>query len=33
MSEDSPEDVLDDIHSKAAYGDNSLSNPILRNYR
>lgn len=29
MSEDSPEDVLDDVHSKAAFGDNSLGYPIL----
>lgn len=29
MSEDSPEDVLDDIHSKAIFGDNTLSEPIL----
>lgn len=29
MSEDNPEDVLDNIHSKASYGDNSLSYPIL----
>lgn len=29
MSEDSPEDVLDDIHSKAMFGDNSLAYPIL----
>lgn len=29
MSEDTPEDVLDDIHSKAIFGENSLSRPIL----
>lgn len=29
MSQDSPEDVLDDEYSKAAFGDNSLSYPIL----
>lgn len=29
MSEDSPEDVLDDIHSKAIFGDTSLGYPIL----
>lgn len=29
MSEDTPEDVLDDIHSKAIFGDNSLSRAIL----
>lgn len=29
MGEDSPEDVLDDLNSKACYGDNPLSYPIL----
>ena len=29
MSEDNPEDVLDDIHSKAIFGEDSLSRPIL----
>ena len=29
MSEDNPEDVLDEIHSKAIFGSNSLSYPIL----
>lgn len=29
MSEDSPEDVLDDIHSKAIFGENTLADPIL----
>jgi predicted Zn-dependent peptidase len=29
MSEDSPEDVLDDIHSKAIFGNNTLADPIL----
>ncbi|MFW2488309.1 M16 family metallopeptidase [Clostridium chromiireducens] len=29
MSEDSPEDVLDDIHSKSAFGDEALGFPIL----
>lgn len=29
MSEDSPEDVLDDIHSKAIFGDSTLAGPIL----
>lgn len=29
MGEDSPEDVLDDVHSKASFGDNPLSYPIL----
>ncbi|MEG0642250.1 MAG: pitrilysin family protein [Clostridium sp.] len=29
MSEDTPEDVLDDIHSKAIFGDNALSRAIL----
>ena len=29
MGEDSPEDVLDDVHSRAAFGDNPLSYPIL----
>ena len=29
MSEDDPEDVLDSIHSKALFGDDSLSRPIL----
>ncbi len=29
MSEDSPEDVLDNIHSKASFEDNSLAYPIL----
>ncbi len=29
MSEDSPEDVLDDVHSKAIFGDTSLGYPIL----
>lgn len=29
MSEDSPEDVLDDIHSKATFGEESLGYPIL----
>ncbi len=29
MSEDSPEDVLDDLHSKAIFGENSLADPIL----
>ena len=29
MSEDSPEDVLDNIQSKAVFGENSLSYPIL----
>ncbi|WP_102400684.1 M16 family metallopeptidase [Haloimpatiens massiliensis] len=29
MSEDSPEDVLIDLHSKAIWGDDSLSLPIL----
>lgn len=31
MSEDSPEDVLDNEQSKAIFGDNSLSYPILGN--
>ena len=29
MSQDSPEDVLDDVHSKVCYGNNPLGNPIL----
>lgn len=29
MTEDSPEDVLEDAHSKAIFGGNSLANPIL----
>ncbi len=29
MSDDSPEDVLDDIHSKASFGEKSLGYPIL----
>lgn len=29
MNEDSPEDVLSDLHSKAAWGEDSLSLPIL----
>ncbi|MGN0144117.1 MAG: M16 family metallopeptidase [Clostridium sp.] len=29
MSQDSPEDVLDEAHSKAAFGSNPLGNPIL----
>lgn len=29
MSEDSPEDVLSDLHCEAIYGDNSISYPIL----
>ena len=29
MNEDNPEDVLDNIHSKASFGDNSLAYPIL----
>ncbi|MBU3104031.1 M16 family metallopeptidase [Clostridium gasigenes] len=29
MSEDTPEDVLDDLHSKAIFGENSLARPIL----
>ena len=29
MSEDTPEDVLDDMYSKATFGDNSLARPIL----
>lgn len=29
MSQDSPEDVLDDAHFKAAFGENPLSYPIL----
>lgn len=29
MSEDNPEDVLEDLHAKACYGENSLSYPIL----
>lgn len=29
MGQDSPEDVLDDAHSKAVFGDNPLSYPIL----
>lgn len=29
MSEDSPEDVLSDLHCKAAFGDGSLAYPIL----
>lgn len=29
MNEDSPEDVLSDLHSKAMWGDDSLSLPIL----
>jgi len=29
MSEDSPEDVLDDVHSKASFGKESLGYPIL----
>ena len=29
MNEDSPEDVLYDLHAKASYGDNPLSYPIL----
>ena len=29
MGEDNPEDVLDDLHSKACFGQNSLSYPIL----
>lgn len=29
MSQDSPEDVLDDTHSRACFGDNPLGRPIL----
>ena len=29
MSEDTPEDVLEDLHSKASFNDNSLAYPIL----
>lgn len=29
MSQDSPEDVLDDLHSKVTFGENPLGNPIL----
>lgn len=29
MSQDSPEDVLDDAHSEACFGNSSLGNPIL----
>ncbi|MBE6062204.1 MAG: insulinase family protein [Clostridium butyricum] len=29
MSQDSPEDVLDDVHSKACFGSDPLGNPIL----
>ncbi|AGX42448.1 M16 family metallopeptidase [Clostridium saccharobutylicum] len=29
MSQDSPEDVLDDLHSKVTFGKNPLGNPIL----
>lgn len=29
MSQDSPEDVLDDAHSRACFGNSSLGNPIL----
>lgn len=29
MSEDNPEDVLDDVYSKSIFGDNSLAYPIL----
>ncbi|MEG1481056.1 M16 family metallopeptidase [Clostridium sp.] len=29
MNEDNPEDVLDNLHSKASFGDNSLAYPIL----
>lgn len=29
MNEDSPEDVLDDVHSKASFGDEPLGYPIL----
>lgn len=29
MSEDNPEDVLDDAHSRAIFGDNPLADPIL----
>ncbi|NME81788.1 pitrilysin family protein [Clostridium sp. SM-530-WT-3G] len=29
MSQDSPEDVLDDVYSKACYGNDPLGNPIL----
>lgn len=29
MSQDNPEDVLDEIHSEAIFGDNSLAYPIL----
>ncbi|MEG0296000.1 MAG: pitrilysin family protein [Clostridium sp.] len=29
MSEDSPEDVLEDLHAKAMFGDNPLAYPIL----
>ncbi|OOM13716.1 M16 family metallopeptidase [Clostridium saccharobutylicum] len=29
MSQDSPEDVLDDLHSKVIFGENPLGNPIL----
>ena len=29
MSDDNPEDVLDDLHSKVCYGDNPLAYPIL----
>lgn len=29
MSEDTPEDVLEELHSKASFGDNSLAMPIL----
>jgi predicted Zn-dependent peptidase len=29
MSEDSPEDVLDDVHSKACFGEGQLGYPIL----
>lgn len=29
MNEDNPEDVLEDLHSRACFGDNSLAYPIL----
>lgn len=32
MSEDSPEDVLSDLHSQAAWGEDSISLPILGTY-
>ena len=33
MSEDSPEDVLDDVHSKAAFGEDPLGISHSWNYR